>query len=112
MFIISMVWFGLLSACEPRANFRKDIQPILETHCVRCHGPSMASKGLRLHRKERAMMAIVPGKPEESRAYMAAKSRVMPPTPRKLTPTELGLFRRWILKGAKWPKDLELHDKP
>jgi hypothetical protein len=30
-------------------DFRRHIQPILDRHCVRCHGPEQADGGLRLH---------------------------------------------------------------
>ncbi len=91
-----------------KVNFVKEVKPLLELHCVRCHGPEMAAKGLRLDRRDRALRSIVPGKPEESRVYTAAKIAWMPPTPRKLSPAELATLSGWIAEGAKWPKGLEL----
>jgi hypothetical protein len=95
-----------------KVNFKRDVQPILETHCVRCHGDGLAMKGLRVDKQERAMMAIVRKKPDESRVYLAAKSGYMPPGPHKLAPHELETLRRWIQEGARWPKNLELKAKP
>jgi mono/diheme cytochrome c family protein len=97
---------------QGRVNFKRDVRPILAVHCVRCHGAKLAAKGLRLHTKQRAMMAIEPRNPENSRAFLAAKSGYMPPPgPRKLTDRELEVFRRWILEGAKWPKDFEIQEE-
>lgn len=94
-----------------RVNFMREVKPILENHCVRCHGPDRAMKNLRLDYKERAMMAIVAKKPDESRVYAAMKSGFMPPTEKKLTPAELEVIRKWIAEGARWPKGVELVGK-
>ena len=91
-----------------RVDFRKEVKPILERHCVRCHGEDRPSRGLRLHTKERALMALVKKKPDESRIYNAAKSGFMPPGPNKLSADELATLRKWIQQGAKWPDGLEL----
>ena len=94
-----------------KVKFLRDVKPILENHCVRCHGDSGAMKGLRVDKKERAMMAIVAKKPDESRVYLAAKTGFMPPGQKKLSPAELETLRRWIAEGAKWPKGVELVGK-
>jgi mono/diheme cytochrome c family protein len=101
----------LTGALQAKVNFVREVKPILETHCVRCHGPEGAMKGLRLDKAERALMAVVKKNPAESRLYTAAKSGFMPPGATKLTPAELDTLRRWILEGAKWPKGLELEGK-
>lgn len=91
-----------------KVKFERDVKPILETHCVRCHGSDAAMKGLRLDRKDRAMRAIVAKKPEDSRVYLASKVGFMPPGPKKLSAEELETLRKWIAEGAKWPKKMEL----
>lgn len=100
--------FLLAAPALAKVNFVKEVKPLLELHCVRCHGPEMAAKGLRLDRRDRALRSIVPGQPEESRLYTTAKIGWMPPTPRKLSPAELATLSRWIAEGAKWPKGLLL----
>jgi mono/diheme cytochrome c family protein len=44
---------------QPAANtsvdFRRDIQPILQTSCFKCHGPTRARGGLRLDDRSAAM---------------------------------------------------------
>ena len=111
----SLLLTGLIlasaAAAIAKVKFLRDVKPILENHCVRCHGDSGAMKGLRVDKKERAMMAIVAKKPGESRVYLAAKTGFMPPGEKKLSPAELETLRRWIAEGAKWPKGVELVGK-
>ena len=99
------------ASLSAKTNFIRDVKPILENRCVRCHGPDAAMRGLRLDKKERAMFAIVPRKPEDSRLYTAAKSGFMPPGAAKLAPAEIETLRRWIAEGAHWPKGVVLTPK-
>jgi mono/diheme cytochrome c family protein len=94
-----------------RVNFVRDVKPILENHCVRCHGSDVAMRGIRLHRRERAVLVIVRKKPDDSLLYTIAKAGVMPPGPKKLTPAELEILRQWIAEGARWPNGVELVGK-
>jgi hypothetical protein len=94
-----------------KVNFVRDVKPILEIRCVRCHGAESAMKNLRLNRKDRAMMVIVPKKPEESRLFLAAQSGFMPPGGPRLPAAELETLRKWIAEGARWPKNVELTAK-
>jgi len=73
-----------------KVNFVRQVKPILEKHCVRCHGDERAAKNLRLDRQDRAMRAVVPKKPEDSTLYLAARSGIMPPGPNKLSSEERG----------------------
>jgi mono/diheme cytochrome c family protein len=92
-------------------NFKRQVQPILETRCVRCHGPYLASKHLRLSTRERAMEVIVPFRPDKSTLYLIAKGGMMPPGDKKLTEAELETLRKWIAEGAKWTAKDELVPK-
>jgi mono/diheme cytochrome c family protein len=104
-----VIWLvAALCILEARVNFKKEVRPILAEHCIRCHGASNAARGLRLHSRERALMAIVPRKPEESRAFTAARAGIMPPTAKKLSAREVETFRKWIAEGARWPKNFEI----
>src|SRR3954469_20662295 len=58
---------------QPKIDFERDVQPILTSKCVRCHGPQPAEAGLRLDTRTSAIgpldsgtRAIIPGKPDES----------------------------------------------
>jgi hypothetical protein len=91
-----------------KVDFVRDVKPILELRCVRCHSSETAMKHLRLDRKDRAMMVIVPKKPDDSRLLLAAQSGYMPPGGPKLPAAELEILRQWIAEGAHWPKKIEL----
>lgn len=110
-FSLALMLFVCAGTAAARVNFIRDVKPILESRCVRCHGASGAAKGLRLDHKLRAMMAIVPKKPDESRIVAAVESGFMPPGAAKLSPAEIATLRKWIAEGARWPKNVELEGK-
>lgn len=94
-------------------DFVKDVQPILEASCVKCHGRGKEKGGWRLDTRETALAAgdsgvsIVPGKGGESRLiHLVAGTdpdEVMPQKGKRLTPAEVGILRAWIDQGAVWP---------
>ncbi|MGV3532433.1 MAG: PSD1 and planctomycete cytochrome C domain-containing protein [Chthoniobacteraceae bacterium] len=102
--------------------YESDIRPILEEHCIDCHGAEKQKGGLRLDRKAPAMQggdsfapAIVPNKSEESPLihFVAGldPDLKMPPKGKRLTPEEIGILRAWIDAGADWPDDGFTEDK-
>jgi cytochrome c len=99
------------SPLTAKVNFLRDVKPILENNCVRCHGADTRSRGIRLDYKERALMSLVPKKPDDSLLYNVAKIGAMPPGPTKLTPVQLETLRKWIAEGAHWPKGVQLVGK-
>jgi hypothetical protein len=94
-----------------RVNFVRDVKPILENHCVRCHGSEVAMKRVRLNTKQRAMLVVVAKKPDDSLLYTTVKAGIMPPGPRKPSAAELETLRKWIEEGARWPDGVELVGK-
>ena len=105
LFVLAFIFTVPLMA---KVDFVREVKPILELRCVRCHDSTTASKHLRLDRKDRAMRVIVPKTPEESRLYLAARSGFMPPANHPLSAEELETLRKWIAEGARWPKNIEL----
>src|SRR3954447_4777444 len=75
-------------------DFIKDIQPILEQNCIKCHGEEQKKGGLRLHTKGDALKggdsgepAFVAGNAAKSPLYTATvlpatDDKVMPPQPK------------------------------
>ena len=112
--------FGLFlhSYGGERVDFNRDIQPILASHCIECHGPdSAARKGeLRLDRadgltEDRGGYRIVaPGKPEASeliaRITHADRDERMPPAEfakkDPLTQREIDILQRWVAEGGEF----------
>ncbi len=87
-------------------SYRRDIQPIFDRACVRCHG---GAAGLWLDRYERVMAGsargpvIIPGNPEASALYRRITGRDQPAMPLggpPLSPSEIERIRQWILAGA------------
>src|SRR5262245_11555276 len=96
-------WHGLRIACslllsfmaqatsraqEVQVDFARDIQPILESRCHRCHGAKLREAGLRLDLRRTALQGgdsgavIVPRSPAESRLLARVSSKgdeIMPP---------------------------------
>ncbi|MEQ1859984.1 MAG: DUF1553 domain-containing protein [Chthoniobacteraceae bacterium] len=93
--------------------FRKDILPILQDNCFRCHGEKNKG-GLKLNSREAALRggdseipSIVPGKPDASellvRLRTADEDLVMPPSGEPLSKAQIATLEAWIRDGAVWP---------
>ena len=105
------------------ADFAKDIQPIFEARCVKCHGEKKQKGEYRLSNAKTFMVAgdseekpVVAGKPEASYLVKLIEMSeddddVMPPKGGTLTKAEIAKVKAWIKAGAKFPAGLELKDK-
>ncbi|NND07111.1 MAG: DUF1549 domain-containing protein [Saprospiraceae bacterium] len=123
--LVVLTWIGcsLLpggsSTEELEALFVFEIEPLLETKCVACHGGdpeeiegdfNLTHLGGLLDGGASGDPAIVPGSVEESPLF-AAINRVdpdlaMPPkVSEKLTAEEISFVHDWIEGGSPWPAD-------
>jgi mono/diheme cytochrome c family protein len=100
-------------------TFDKDIKPIFDASCVKCHGGEKAKAGLHLNTLDGALKGGKNGKDKVVVVGDSAKSDLvkmvahvgdpdgwMPPTKNKagigpLTDEQVGLIRAWIDQGAK-----------
>jgi Planctomycete cytochrome C len=95
--------------------FSRDIRPIFDDNCLRCHGPEKPRSHFRLDNRAGALAGgdnntndIVPGQSTNSLliAYIAwqVEDMEMPPPNRgkQLTPGQISLLRAWIDQGAAW----------
>lgn len=113
--VVGCLFAGLLPAqTSGKVDFRSDIQPLFQEHCIGCHGPSQQMGGMRLDRRSSAMgirggTTIGPGNADGSRLYLKLISTKyggrMPPTG-PLSPEQISLIKTWIDQGAEWPDDL------
>jgi hypothetical protein len=103
-------------AASPAApDFSREVRPLLEKHCFKCHGPEKQKGGLRYDTKEGAFKAgesgekaIVPGHANESRLIKLVSSKDdserMPSKGDPLSAAQIELLKGWIDAGAEWPE--------
>lgn len=93
--------------------FEKRIRPLIENHCVECHGEDVAEAKLRVDSLAHLLAggergpAIVIGKGKESlivRAMGHGETLQMPPE-KKLPQEDILWVTKWIDAGAKWPNE-------
>jgi len=100
-------------------DFAKDIRPILESSCIRCHSGDKPKGGLRLDTKQGLLQGgksgkvIVPGKAADSPLYQRitlpeGEPDRMPPEGKPLSKQQTDAIRDWIERGAPWPEGLVL----
>lgn len=99
---------------ENQIDFVRDIQPILQKSCLKCHGAEKPKGQLRLNAQAAALKGgengavIVPGQADKSDLYRritlpADNDDVMPSKGDLLTKAQTDLIRDWINQGAVWP---------
>ncbi len=102
-------------AVDQVVDFTRDIQPIFQDSCLRCHGPEKPKSHFRLDNRASALAGgdsnrndIIPRDSAKSILihYVAytVQDMEMPPAGKgeQLTPRQIGLLRAWIDQGAKW----------
>jgi hypothetical protein len=110
--------FQSTAAQEPSVEFSRDVRPILERTCWKCHGPEKQKGGLRFDRRQGAIttsdsgkQAIQPGRPDESelirRVEATDAGERMPPKSDPLNREQIQILRTWIKQGATWPETAE-----
>jgi len=111
---MGLVALGWPSLARAAVDFVRDVRPILEAKCLKCHGPEKQKGGYRLdasqvafHGGESHAPNIVPGQPERSpllRFVAGAEPEMrMPPKGDPLSAVEQATLRAWIAEGAVWP---------
>jgi uncharacterized membrane protein len=110
---------GPLLTPTGKIDFVKDIAPIIQADCFKCHGGEKVKGKLKLNTKVLAMgpsesgKPILPGKPAISKFYTSLidpdEDVLMPPPKEKARPTkeQIEKVRKWIEEGAEWPDGFE-----
>jgi len=95
-------------------DFARDIKPILQNSCLRCHGPEKPRSNFHLDNRAAALRGgdngvdIIPGQSAKSPLihYVAhlVDGMAMPPIGKgdPLAPAQIALLRAWIDQGAAW----------
>ena len=110
--ICTIALAGLLQAQTPgKADFGRDVLPILRQNCIGCHGPAQQISGLRLDRRSAALnrKGVVPGSSDNSFLFHRISGKgygmQMPPTG-PLRAEQIEVIKTWIDQGAEWPDSL------
>jgi len=112
---VGAVWIGAgtQSSENDTLDYSKDIRPILNRHCLKCHGGVRQQGGLSflfraaaLEVNESGERAIVPGDLAHSEMIKRLVSNdpdlMMPPEGDRLSQEEIEKLKRWIEEGAEW----------
>ena len=95
-----------------QVDFAKDVKPILQVACVRCHARGNDKGGFSIETRESLLRggdtrpAVVPGQSGESFLIDLVSGlepdMVMPKKGSRLTADQIALLRAWIDQGAVW----------
>lgn len=117
--ILTAIAFPLANArAQNPPDFVREIAPLFEQHCIRCHQPGNKKGDISLATIAdlKANRHVVSGKPSESALLELVASRdgakpKMPRQGRPLSEGEVAVLRRWIETGADWPETVVLREK-
>ena len=111
--LLAILCAGRVRAATP-LDYDKDVRPVLENRCFKCHGPEKQKGKMRLDSLEAALKGgengpdIIKGDSAKSTlvhnvARIGDEDDAMPPEGKgdPLTKEQVGLIRAWIDQGAK-----------
>jgi formylglycine-generating enzyme required for sulfatase activity len=117
-------WLAIGTRNGSGLDFRTDVQPILERHCLACHSGDHLDGDFDLSTRKAALQSganapsLIPGKPAASALYTTTVALIdddllMPPVDAggPLSKQQTDTLRDWILAGADWPEDAVLKPK-
>jgi len=114
--ILTILFFASCNdSSDKEISFNRDVRPILNSKCLRCHGGVKANGEFSLLFEEDAFSktqsgkpAIVRGNHEKSELYRRLVSKNpeyrMPLESPELSQAEIDILAKWIDQGAKWEK--------
>jgi hypothetical protein len=109
----------LAAPADKQIDFIRDVKPILENNCLRCHGVERPKSGFSLTSRAGALKGgdqgidIIPGESGRSPLvhYVSGlvEDMVMPPerTGLALSVEQIGILRAWIDQGLVWERTEE-----
>jgi len=100
---------------QESVDYQRQVKPLLERHCVDCHGAEEQSSGLRLDAGQLAVRggdrgpAVIAGKSDKSLLFQALLGqgdlKRMPLDQDPLNERDIAILRNWIDQGAAFPAD-------
>ena len=115
------VFLALAAPLSGAVDYMAQIKPLLQTHCVKCHGATTQKAKLRLDTAAAALQgggrgaAVLPGKAQESLLYQViagthGEIAQMPYKRGPLDTPQMALIQQWIAEGAQAPANEPLSD--
>lgn len=100
-------------SAQENVSYTEDVKPILNKHCISCHGGVKKQGKFSLLFQEEAYAvtasgkpSIVPFHPEKSpfiaRLHSSDPEEKMPYRREPLSPHEVNILTQWVKEGAKW----------
>ncbi|MCC6726068.1 MAG: DUF1553 domain-containing protein [Saprospiraceae bacterium] len=110
---VGIIFYLLSNKNTSSVDYNADVKPILNKHCLSCHGGVRRKAGFSLLTRDDALAvtesgkpAIVPGHPETSefirRLSLSDPEERMPYNEPPLSKAEIAILTQWIADGAKW----------
>ncbi|MGI8990764.1 MAG: PSD1 and planctomycete cytochrome C domain-containing protein [Bryobacteraceae bacterium] len=107
---VTLLFSARLFSAGAAVAFSKDVQPILQNSCWKCHGSAMQLSKLDLRTRDSALKggehgpSIVPGNAAQSRLVRMISGEEKPAMPMggALSPDQIATLRSWIDQGAVW----------
>lgn len=111
---LATVLVGTPGGLIGEVSFEREIRPLLQKHCVECHGQKKQKGQLRLDARVFVFRGgehgavVLAGSAAGSSVYQRLVSRDegerMPPEGQPLASAEIAAIRDWIEQGAVWPE--------
>jgi hypothetical protein len=115
-----LLWPALARGNPERADWKRDVQPIFQARCTRCHGAEQQRSQLRLDSRTGALRGglsgavVVPGDSRGSALFQRITGALQPRMPFEGPPLpaeEIARIQAWIDAGAPGAVDAEPPDK-
>ncbi|MGI9239386.1 MAG: DUF1549 domain-containing protein, partial [Verrucomicrobiales bacterium] len=112
----------LVLSCPAAPDFSRDVAPILEVACLRCHNPDKDKGGLQLDTESKALLggkegaAYVPGDAKGSELIRRIDlppedDEFMPHQGDPLSKHEIQILKQWVAGGANWEEGQVLRQR-
>jgi hypothetical protein len=107
------LYFSVIKSENPSVSYNLDVKPILNKHCISCHGGVKKQGKFSLLFQEEAFQvtasgkpSIIPFHPEKSefitRLHSKDLDERMPLEKEALSKEEIDILTKWVKEGAKW----------
>lgn len=113
LLIISIIGISTLFQSTEEIDYNTQVKPLLNRHCISCHGGvkesgsfSLMTRELALRKTESGKHGIVPGNPDDSemirRLHETDPDERMPKNAPALSDKDIKVLTNWIKEGANW----------